>query len=163
MATQKSVFRKIALSEYRSHFLQIFSSKVLIALVGFVVTPIVARLYQPSDYGLFALMTTLTLTLSFFTNLSLPVAILVTSKEKLTNLVRATFGYSIISNFCFFLLSSMFMIPFSTQLFGTEFSAAIIICSMIALGSFLITFSQIFANLNIREKAFKTNMASSKS
>ena len=155
----RSVFSRTALTEYRRYFLYIFSSKLFIVAIGFLTTPILARIFHPSDYGLFALLTTLTTTLSFLTNLSLPAAILVCEKEKLSAIIAATIGYMTFSNLFFFLIGLVVVSFFSTEVLAVNISTGIEICVLVTLCSIFTTVTQILANLNIREKAFKTNVA----
>jgi O-antigen/teichoic acid export membrane protein len=155
----RSIFNRLNFSDYQSNFLYILSSKVLIAFFAFITTPIIARLFSPKDYGLFALMSTITLTLTFLTNLSLPLSLLVIKEDKIESTVAGTLTYAILSN-CFFLAVGLFfMYLFNESLLNSDFSFGLQVCLLISMGSFLLTVNQILANLNIREKAFKTNVA----
>lgn len=158
MITFKSIFNKYSISEYKSSFLYIFSSKVLIACVTFITTPIIARIYNPADYGLFALMNSVALTISLLTSLSLPVCLLVIDENKVIKTTTAILGYSIFANILVLILGFLASGFEEVVLFG-DFALTPKIISLVCLSSFLVTLVQLFANLNIREKNFKKNVA----
>jgi O-antigen/teichoic acid export membrane protein len=154
----KSFFKKHFVSEYKSGFLYIFSSKILIAVVAFLTTPVIARIYNPEDYGLFALMNSVALTISLLSNLTLPVCLLMIKEEKITKSVNGIIGYSIFANAFFFGIGLMISTQFGDLNFFTDFPLPLNIVILVSVSSFLLTITQILANLNIREKAFKTNV-----
>ncbi|HYF70809.1 MAG TPA: oligosaccharide flippase family protein [Ohtaekwangia sp.] len=158
MVTLRSFFNRHTFSEYKSGFLYIFSSKVLLVIIVFLTTPILARIYNPEDYGLFALMNSAVFTISLFSNLSLPVCLLAIDDEKLVKTVSGIVGYAIITNF---LLAGFGCIA---VLIGRHFGLLhgliidVQIVCMVCLSSLLVTITQVLANINIREKTFRNNV-----
>ncbi len=148
-------------SEFRQGFLMIFSSKILIALITFLTTPIVARLFSPEDYGMFAILNSVAVIIALFSNLTLPTSLVVINDDQLK---RTTTG--IVTNILilhFILMVFGLVILFSAPIYqyvydllgiGVTFHVLI----ALLLFSLFEAFSQIFANINIREKDFKRNI-----
>lgn len=153
MLVLKSYLSKYSLSEYKSGFLYIFSSKVLIAFITFCSTPILSRIFSPADYGLFALVNSVIAILALFSNLTLPVSLLVTEDKDLSDKVQGIFGYALMVNVAFVVCGLLFSTVSVRNTFLT-----IEIVLLCGLSSLLLTASQILANMNIREKAFKKNV-----
>lgn len=149
--------KKSSSSEYRKGFIYIFSSKILIIALGFLITPVLSRLYSPAEYGFFGLMSGVVMVLVLLSNLTLPQSLLTVKMENVRDTCLAIIDFSIIINFGFVVVVGLVKllgnISNSTYLQFNIFSI-----SLIALSSFVITLTQILANLNIREKAFGTNV-----
>ena len=152
------ILNKYFLSEYKRGFLFIFSSKSLIILITFVTTPIIARLYKPADYGLYALMSSVALVFSLISNLSLPTCLLVTDETKLARTVAGIIAFSVSMNLFLVVIGTSFAAVHQGTLFFGVFPITLTTVFLVTLQSLFLTLTQIFANLNIREKVFRNNV-----
>ncbi|MBK6267009.1 oligosaccharide flippase family protein [Marivirga sp. S37H4] len=149
-------------SEYTKGFFLILSSKIVIAALTFISTPIIARIYSPQDYGIYAILNSILINLVLFTNLSLPSAVIVLKKSKLNASISGIIGYSFYSNLVFLVTGTLLLLfndTFKTKLasiVGFDFTIGHLL--VITFFSILVTVSEVFANLNIKEKKFKRNV-----
>ena len=148
-------------SEFRRGFLMIFSSKILIAFITFVTTPIVARLFSPEDYGMFAILNSIAIIISLISNLTLPTALVVVEQDKLKRTITGIITTVLLLNGIFLIAGLLIRFTESANqlvhdFFGIEVTLRVL--AVLIFFSVLEAFSQIFANLNIREKDFKKNI-----
>lgn len=131
-----------------------FSGKVYVAILSLVLTPIIARLFSPVDYGEYALYNTVVQNLVVIGTLSLPLAVSTVKKEDLPKVFNLTISvillFTIVSTLGLFLFNSYLDTFFSTTIFSKYWY---ILSMSIALSSIITT----LASLNIRLKRFKTN------
>ncbi|MCF6352168.1 MAG: hypothetical protein L3J06_04065, partial [Cyclobacteriaceae bacterium] len=59
----------------------VFGGKFYVAILSLLLTPIIARLYSPTDYGTFGLYNTLVQNLVIIGTLTLPLAIITAKKQ----------------------------------------------------------------------------------
>ncbi len=158
MADIASIIKNHFNSEYKKGFALIFSSKVVLTLVTFFVTPILSRLYSPADYGLFALMNSMAVLFSLISNFTLPGAILVEKDEKIKDIFISVLIISFSGSVIFLIASFYSLSHIQSLTFLSDYPVDFWFISIIIAYSFLITVSQLLANLNIRQKKFKTNV-----
>ncbi len=144
-------------SEYRRGFAYIFSSKLLIAFVAFLTTPFLARLFEPSEYGLFALMTSTASIVSIITSLTLPSSLLVIQEKKIGKSSKDIIILAGIFTL-FFALFSIVLVNHQNFKFFIKIPSPVFVVILITASSFLITLGQILANINIRFKEFGNNV-----
>jgi O-antigen/teichoic acid export membrane protein len=154
----KSILGKYSLSEYKRGFLMIFSSKIVIALISFLTTPLLARFFHPGDYGLFALINSVVVTISLLSNLSLPLSLLVVEESRLSNAVFSIVAYSFFANLLFLALGLIVVLAMPELTLANNVNVNAWMIVVICLSSFMLTLTQVLANLNIRYKAFKKNV-----
>src|SRR5690606_19374448 len=112
----------------------------------FITTPILARIFNPEDYGLFALMNSAVFMVTLLSNLSLPVCLLAINDEKLVKTVSGIAGYAIITNLLLAVVGCI------AVLIGRHFGLLhgflldVQIVCMVCLSSLLLTITQILAN-----------------
>lgn len=157
----KSVLNYVSKNEFRKGFLFIFSSKLLIAFATFISTPFVARLFKPDDYGLFALLNSAGLALSVLSHLTLPTSLIFVEERKVKEVTTTIATWLAFVN-CIFLIAGIFIatLPSLNSLLEQHLHLKITIhiSCIVVLFSCLESFSQIFANLNIRNRDFKQNV-----
>lgn len=89
---------------FARNFAITFSGSAFVTLIGFLLTPVISRIYTPEAYGLFAVFNTILNNINAFTTLSF-LAAFVRPKEhdKFLSLVQLTFFLTVLS---FFLVSA---------------------------------------------------------
>lgn len=132
----------------------VFSGKLFVAGLSLFLTPIIARLYLPKDYGDFALYSTVIQNLMVIAGLTLPIAVSTVKKKELVNALNLTIttiiSTSILISILLFAFKSVLDVYFSTTLFSKYWM-------LIALGVFISSLIKTFASLNVRLKKFSLN------
>jgi len=158
LAKIKILFKSYSSSVYKKGFLYIFSSKLLIAFVGFLVTPLLSRLFTPAEYGYFALMNAMTMILALLSNMTLPTSLLATEDSFLPRVVSGILEYALVVN-TFFLITGCGVVIFLSDFSPIRQSAiGVEAVVLMAVSSFLITLTQVLATLNIRNQEFRKNV-----
>lgn len=121
-----------------------------------MITPILSRLYTPEEYGFFSLMSGVTTVLVLISNITLPQSLLTVTEDKIEETSLAIVELSLIVNLIFVLFSGLAMRFLEKPETTLPFNLLSIV--LIAGSSFLVTLTQILANLNIRDKAFGKNV-----
>lgn len=126
-------------------------------MVTFLTTPFLARLFDPSEYGLFALLASVATMASILSNLTLPASLLVIPKEKMVSATAGIIGYSVLTNLIFLLAGLLIA---TSKYFNLSYNgiSPIYFVVIIPLSSFFVTITQIFASINIRNREFKNNV-----
>jgi O-antigen/teichoic acid export membrane protein len=148
-------------NEFKRGFIYTLSSKALIAFITFLTTPIVARLFSPEEYGTFALQNSAALMLSVFCHLTLPISLVVVDDKRLQKTLTGITNYILGAIFFVFTLGLIATYSAAVHhyiLNTTGLNFTLTVCLVMVLYCFLESFSQIFANLNIRHKRFKQNI-----
>ena len=100
----------------------VFGGKIYIAILSLALTPIIARLFTPEDYGEFALYNTIVKNLVVLGTLSLPIAISTIKKSELSKVINLTITVIIASTFIFtgglLLFNNYLDALFATSLFS---------------------------------------------
>jgi O-antigen/teichoic acid export membrane protein len=132
----------------------VFTGKVYVAILSLVLTPIIARLFTPENYGEFAIYNTVAQNLVIVSTLSLPLAVSTVKKEDLEKVFNLT--VTVILYFtALFTLGLSTLYPYLDTFFSTTiFSKYWYLLSIVIASSSLIT---TLASLNIRLKKFKIN------
>ncbi len=132
----------------------VFGGKVYVAILSLALTPVIARLFEPKDYGEFALYNTVVQNLVVVGTLSLPLAISTVKKEELSKVLNLTISvilfFTVVFTLGLYLFHSHLDSLFSTSIFSKYWHYLSLV---IALSSLITT----LASLNIRLKKFKTN------
>lgn len=149
----ESLLKKNSYSQ--STFL-IFLSKGLIVVITFLLTPLIARFYSPSDYGTYAIVNSLAGFFVLLSTWSLSSEIVVCKSEDLASLIRFIFqiaiGFSIILSAIVYLFKDIIFGLLNLQ---EVHSGYILILPIFVL---VITATEVFASFNIRNKEFRTNV-----
>ncbi len=131
-----------------------FGGKVYVAILSLALTPVIARLFAPEDYGEFALYNTVAQNLVVVGTLSLPLAVSTVKKEDLSKVFNLTVTvilfFSIVFTVGLYVFNSHLDAAFSTSIFSKYWY---LLSISVALSSIIIT----IASLNIRLKRFKLN------
>ena len=131
------------------------SGSVAAYLIGFIFTPVITRIYDPADYGLFSIFTTILAIGSSFSTFSYSDALIIpkggSEFNRLAKLnLLLSFGFSLL--FLLFLLGSGDWIDRTLEVEGIKVPLYIIPI-LVLLNSFQV----IAENFNVREKRFSRN------
>lgn len=122
--------------------------------IQFFLSPIITRIFDPSQYGVFSIYNSIVINLSVINTLRYAQAIILPKEEiDKDNLV----SFSILFSISFFLLLYA-ITPFSDELL-TFFKLQQIgyFIYFVPLGILLVSFIEIIVSINVREKLFKRN------
>jgi O-antigen/teichoic acid export membrane protein len=135
------------------NFSIVFGGKSVIFLIGFVFTPIIARIYSQEAYGSFALYNAIVMNLSILLGMRIPSAFVnIQSNQKFRRTIQSLFGFVLIG----IALICIAFILFDSWIFSSVKNKSLIgSWHFIGLGTLLYIMTDIFGNWNVREKAFK--------
>ncbi len=139
-------------NSFVQNFGVLFTGKFLIVTIGFLFTPVIARVYTPEEYGNYALFNSAVQLLSLLALLSLPVSFPVIKndgifKRVLNSSVALSFTFSIAVYIVTRLFGSKVFEIFNLKFFP-EFPV------LLAAGTLLYCFTHILGNWNVREKIY---------
>lgn len=146
-------FSRLLLSQdggFKKNFVSTFSAKIFIALLGFLVTPILSRLYTPTDYGVFAIYSSITINFSIICTLGYTDALGVSNKD---SDFFALLKFSILSTFLF-ALGSLPFLPYLVDWFDQENLIRSTEMWIIWAGLFLVPISAALLRSNIHYNDF---------
>lgn len=135
------------------NFSVVFGGKSIIFLIGFLFTPIIARVFDPEAYGTFALYSSIVLNISLAIGMRIPTAfIVIHSEQRFKRVLRSMLAFLVVSTF----ITSLFFYFFDEFLFERVENKNLVGCwYLISGGVFLRVITGMFGNWNVREKAFK--------
>ena len=143
--TEKTFFRNVTF---------VFSGKVFVAILSLLLTPIIARLFSPEDYGEFALYNTVVKNLVVVGTLSLPLAISTVKKSELSKIFNLTITVIIVFTGLFtvglFLFFPSLDTLFTTTVFSNYWPILLLAFTITSIVSTLVA-------LNTRLQRFKAN------
>ncbi len=134
------------------NFAIVFSGKSTIFLVGFLMTPFIARIFTPEAYGTYALYSVIVLNLSILVTLRLPTSfVIIKSDRDFLDASRVTTSLIVVGTVVIWLVFTLFdefiYLKFENKnLIGLGY--------IIGIGVFLNTMTDFMGNWNVREKAF---------
>lgn len=131
-----------------------FGGKLYVAILSLLLTPIIARLFEPKDYGEFALYNTVVQNLVVVGTLSLPLAISTVKKENLEKVFNLTITVILFFTVVFTLGLIIFKSPLDSVFSTTIFSKY---WGLILIGFVVTAVAATLKALNIRLKHFKLN------
>ncbi|WP_420577304.1 lipopolysaccharide biosynthesis protein [Ekhidna sp.] len=145
-----SLFTK---DSFIQNFAFVFGSKSITFLIGFALTPIIARVFEPEAYGSYALYHAIVLNVSLFLTMKIPTAfVIIRDEPEFKELLGHLVGYLIVG----ILLVSILLLLFGEFLFGDLSNQHLMNgWYLISLGIALYAFADILSNWNVREKKFK--------
>jgi O-antigen/teichoic acid export membrane protein len=145
ITTEKAFFKNVSF---------VFGGKIYITILGFFLTPIIARLFEPKDYGEFTLFNTVVQNLVIISTLSLTLAISTVKVKKLEKVFNLTITTIIFFSIVFIWVMYGFNSRLDTFFLTTIFSRYWYILSIgVALSSLIAALS----SLNSRMRRFKIN------
>lgn len=152
----KRIIKNIAVKDsYSQSATLILLSKGVIVLFTFGITPIIARYYSPAQYGTYAVLNSFVVIFTLLSNWSLSSELLICKENEINKLVRFIIQLGIY----FSILFVIFLFLIKDWLFHfISFELNSYLLLLIPLYVVVITISEIFAGLNIRDKNFKTNI-----
>lgn len=131
-----------------------FGGKVYVAILSLALTPVIARLFAPEDYGEFALYNTVAQNLVVVGTLSLPLAVSTVKKEDLSKVFNLTVTvilfFSIVFTVGLYVFNSHLDAAFSTSIFSKYWY-------LILIGFFTTSLVTTLTAVNIRLQRFKVN------
>lgn len=131
----------------------VFSSKVYVAILSLLLTPIIARLFTPEDYGEYGLFNTIVQNLVVVGTLSLPLALATSKKEELNKIFHLTssliLAFTILFGIALFLLHDHLDALFTTSIFSKFWG-------IVLLGFVLTALITTLNAVNVRLQHFKT-------
>lgn len=136
------------------NFAFVFGSKSITFLIGFILTPVIARVFQPDAYGTYALYNAIVLNVSLLLTLKIPTAfVVIKSDQEFQLLLNNLLGFAttliiIISTILFFLEDTLFIFFFGNGLIDYQY--------LLPFGIAFYVFTEILASWNVREKKFKS-------
>lgn len=153
----KDNFNKILKSlltkgSFIQNFAFVFSGKSLILIIGFLLTPIIARIYAPESYGTYAVYNSLVLNLSILSSFNLSSALIVSKQDDFLPLLRLSFF--LITTFSIVVLLILYFFKF--QIFDL-LNEEVLITNwyLVPIGIFLTSTCNLLGHWNVREKAFR--------
>lgn len=135
------------------NFSVVFGGKSVIALLGILTTPILARLYTPESYGLYAIYFAIVANLSILLSLRLPMAfVLIKEEAEFRRLIKSVSGILIVFSLFLSIILAIWNKEILSLLNGEELQP---IWYVLVIGIFLHAASAMIGNWNVREKAFR--------
>ncbi|MCF6296761.1 MAG: oligosaccharide flippase family protein [Flavobacteriaceae bacterium] len=134
----------------------VFGGKFYIAILSLLLTPILARIYAPSDYGTFGIYHTIVQNLAIIGTLSLPLAIGAAKRTDLNKLISLTVSAILLFTGLFTIVLYV-LNPWLDQLFNTSLFTQY--GYFLIIGFALTAVSATLASINNRLTNFKTNSA----
>lgn len=130
----------------------VISGRFVGFVIGFLTTPVLARIYEPETYGVFSVFNSIVMIVAVLLPLNLPGALLICKKDEVRDLISLAMMASVVNSILvfvgFYIFYEFFNSLFETELFNGFWA-------LVSAAAFLKAVTTIFGNWNLSEKVYK--------
>ncbi|SNT01875.1 Membrane protein involved in the export of O-antigen and teichoic acid [Ekhidna lutea] len=137
------------------NFSIVFGGKSLAVILGIFITPILARIYSPEAYGLYAIYFALVANFSLVISLRLPMAfILATDEQEFKTILKVTMSFVLYLTVLILLMFLLWRVEIFDLFNAKKLNS---VWYVIIIGTLLHAITSMLGSWNVREKAFKVS------